>query len=159
MRNQRKQVWIDAEAQRRLVWQMSWPWMVSMVAAIGVISFLAFRFMNEALAADLYLPTLAPLLIGFSVFTVVSTFLSLYWWVRVSHRIAGPSYRIRQTLKAVMEGRGETRAHLRRGDFLDEIAQDVNAFLDWSKHRAPPEGSSPVAEELSEAEEEPAVCV
>ncbi len=63
-------------------------------------------------------------------FTLLMVF-SLY----LSHRIAGPIYRIEHYMEAVASGHEELGpVHLRQGDFFPEIASIVNATIHELRH-------------------------
>lgn len=53
-------------------------------------------------------------------------FLAMFY----SHRIAGPIYNIKKTIDAVLEGKKDSRVHLRKNDYLVDLADKVNLLLD-----------------------------
>jgi methyl-accepting chemotaxis protein len=54
----------------------------------------------------------------------------LYVAFRSSHRIAGPTFRLVESLKRIASGDVDFRVRLRRGDLLTEIADELNRALD-----------------------------
>ena len=50
--------------------------------------------------------------------------------IGLSHRIAGPIYRLQRTLTAAKEGDYTSRAKLREHDYLGEVATSLNEFMD-----------------------------
>jgi hypothetical protein len=58
---------------------------------------------------------------------------------RVAHRVAGPEYRLRQSLQRIRGGDLSFRINLRKGDMLTGLAQECNELLDWL-NRCPPSG-------------------
>ena len=49
--------------------------------------------------------------------------------LKLSHRVAGPVYRLRQTIRAITAGQPIRRVKLRDGDHLTEVADDFNEML------------------------------
>jgi hypothetical protein len=49
--------------------------------------------------------------------------------LKLSHRVAGPIYRLRQTIRTIIAGQPVRRVKLRDGDHLTEVAEDVNEML------------------------------
>src|SRR3990172_1504747 len=54
---------------------------------------------------------------------------------RLTHRVAGPIHRIRQTLQAVTADQPIRPVKLRDGDHLGEVVDDLNAMLESLKRR------------------------
>jgi nitrogen fixation/metabolism regulation signal transduction histidine kinase len=48
----------------------------------------------------------------------------------LSHRLAGPIYRLKKSMKQVAEGDREVRIHLRRRDELTDVATQFNEMVD-----------------------------
>ncbi|MCA8971394.1 MAG: hypothetical protein KDC95_16495 [Planctomycetes bacterium] len=86
--------------------------------------------MSEAAEAEVVLPSLRPLIGSIICLTAAFAITILYVSLRFSQRIAGPCYRIIEALKSVQEGNLEDRVVLRDGDFLEEIADELNRTLD-----------------------------
>jgi hypothetical protein len=66
-----------------------------------------------------------PILIAFSV--IVPFF--AYDAVRFSHRVAGPIYRFQQTIRAIAAGKPVPVVKLRKGDYLIDFQNDLNAMI------------------------------
>jgi HAMP domain-containing protein len=60
--------------------------------------------------------------------------------MRASQRVAGPEYRLVQSLRRIRAGDLSFRVHLRRGDLLGGLAEECNALLDYLNAN-PPEGA------------------
>ncbi len=71
---------------------------------------------------------------------------SRYWWVaclallviafdaiRISHRIAGPLYRMRKTIDEASAGRMPRPIRLRRGDYLHEEVESLNRLFEYAE--------------------------
>ena len=56
--------------------------------------------------------------------------------LKVSQKIAGASYRMRQVLGAYRDGDKSARIKLRDGDLHNALADDINATLDWMNRDA-----------------------
>lgn len=61
--------------------------------------------------------------------------------MRTAHRVAGPEYRLIQSLRRVRRGDLAFRVSLRRGDLLTDLAQECNALIDWLNQN-PPRGAT-----------------
>ncbi len=55
--------------------------------------------------------------------------------MKFSHRVAGPIYRLQQTIRAVAADDPIRRVKLRNGDYLLEVADDVNDMLESLEER------------------------
>jgi hypothetical protein len=55
--------------------------------------------------------------------------------MRLTHRVAGPIYRFRQTILSITSGEPVRRIKLRDGDHLNEVADDINEMLDALEER------------------------
>ncbi len=66
------------------------------------------------------------ILVGFPVITTAL----LFWGLLISHRIAGPMYRLEQDLDKIAKGDLSLRIRLRRKDELGSIAEGINKVLD-----------------------------
>lgn len=56
------------------------------------------------------------------IFSILSIFLT--------HKIAGPVYRLKHALTELISGNLDTRIHLRKWDYLQELAEEVNLLSD-----------------------------
>jgi signal transduction histidine kinase len=56
--------------------------------------------------------------------------------ILVTHRIAGPVYRFEQYLGALARGENPGPCHIRRGDELQELCQQINAAFETLRARA-----------------------
>ena len=62
--------------------------------------------------------------------------------VRFSNRIAGPVWRLRQTLRDINDGRVVRMIKLRKGDFCHELADEVNRLIEKSSDQSLDENSA-----------------
>jgi hypothetical protein len=72
--------------------------------------------------------------IGVTLFAYV-VLLFLYDAMTFSHRVVGPLYRIRKMIQAVTTGEAVERLQLRKGDFLQELKDDLNEMLQSLEQR------------------------
>lgn len=59
-----------------------------------------------------------------------SALIFLAWSLFISHRIAGPIYRVTETLKNAKPNEGLKPVHFRPSDFFQEMPQALNEFLE-----------------------------
>jgi methyl-accepting chemotaxis protein len=52
------------------------------------------------------------------------------YFILLSHRVAGPAYRLKKVLEALQGGDTTARANLRRGDYLKDVAAQVNRLAE-----------------------------
>ena len=97
------------------------------------------KLTDEALLADIELPSLVPLLITVMGFVLVSVMFLLYNALKISHRIAGPIYRICKCIQRIRGGDIGFEITLRDGDHLEEVRDELNQLLTWLNEN-PPEG-------------------
>lgn len=69
--------------------------------------------------------------------------------VRVSHRIAGPVFRFRETLRRLRDGEAVGEIRLRESDLLQELADDLNEMLRSRGPATGQGGATVTAENLS----------
>jgi methyl-accepting chemotaxis protein len=102
--------------------------------SLGLLLFLGLTTLYYAIARaygaapnpQILLLVLPPLLLNDLAIMVVAIFVGLI----VSHRIAGPVYRIAEDIDRVLSGEGGVRVNLRRKDALGDVAQKVNQLIE-----------------------------
>lgn len=60
---------------------------------------------------------------------VCLAFVFIYDSIRFVHRLVGPVYRFRQTIRAALDGEQVALVNLRQGDYLTEMQDDLNQLL------------------------------
>lgn len=135
--NRRRQMTVNRQLQSRIVFSVSWPPALALMITAVVVGLLCFRLSGEAMAANITLPSLLPLFLTVAAFLMVAAFYLVANAWRFSHRVAGPMYRLNKTLEQVQEGDLTVRANLRKGDFLVEVADGMNDFLEWLESHPP----------------------
>ena len=127
MREQRKKIWID-RLQTLLVVRIAFYLLIYQAAVWSLVLFE--RFLSKVVAPLFG----AGLPLSFSLFPVILLALLMgYLYIRdtvkVAHRLVGPLYRFRQTIKAISAGEDVQMVHLRDGDFLQEMKEEFNEML------------------------------
>ena len=135
--NRRRQIIVDSDLQKRMVMAATWPPSVGMVAAIVLLGLFCNRIGGEALQAGVELRSLLLMFLATSVFMVASMGFVIWTAVRISHRVAGPTVNVSNTLRRVREGDRSARVHLRRFDFLQSLAGTLNEHLEWLESELP----------------------
>ena len=98
-----------------LVFAIVWP-LVTDVVSTGTITFLQ---------------TLA--IIGLCLGSIGIICLIAAWGIIVTHRIAGPIYRVEQNLKRIVQGENIEPIHLRCGDEFQELVNLLNQLIERCK--------------------------
>lgn len=127
--NRRRRILIDRPVQGRIILNMSWPPAVALGMTAVILGIFSKRLLEEALEAQIELPSLVPILWTIVAFLLVSVGYLLFSALKFSHRIAGPAYRLLRTLESARGGDLSARANLRSGDFLVDVADSLNEFL------------------------------
>jgi sensor histidine kinase YesM len=61
---------------------------------------------------------------------VLFTFVVFIFMIFLTHKIAGPLYKLQQHLKRIQEGAPVSSLSFRNGDHFQELAEDVSTFLE-----------------------------
>jgi len=132
-----------------MVFAAAWPPCLGMAAAILLLGLFCSRLSGEALEAGVELPSLLWVFLATAAFIVVAMGFVLWTAVRISHRVAGPTFNVGKVLERVRNGDSSARVHLREGDYLMGIAELINAHLDWLQEHPP---AAQMAEDAATAE-------
>src|SRR5262245_38201462 len=132
MQNKRRKIWID-RFQTLLSLRIALYFVLYQVM-VWVVVFMA-RDLTVAFSVVVG-PAAAPatyfVLIGC---VVIVGLLFIYDAIVLSHRVVGPLVRIRKTLKAVAASEEVELISLRKGDFLQELKDELNAMLQALEQR------------------------
>ena len=71
--------------------------------------------------------------LSFFVLSLSIIFLILGWALWVSHRVAGPIYRIRNEIKKIIDGQPLQRIGIRDHDYFHELKESLNLLIDYFK--------------------------
>lgn len=91
------------------------------------------------------------LVIGNGVCAVIITVLSMRYMIRLSHRIAGPAFRLERTIREIADGKHSGHVKLRNKDYLKHVAESVNYLIDKLDERQRESESSTESESEADA--------
>ena len=81
----------------------------------------SFAELGQRMISDLWFP----MTMSFLVFPIVA-----YDCIRFSNRIAGPIWRVRQTIRDINDGEPVRMITLRKDDYCNELADEVNRLVE-----------------------------
>ncbi len=139
-KNRRRTMVVNKALQGQLILRISLFPTLALAATTVLLAIFCQKLTDEALVADVELPSLVPLFITVMGFVLVSVMFLLYNALKISHRIAGPIYRICKCIQRIREGDISFNVSLRDGDHLEEVRDELNLLLDWLNEN-PPEGA------------------
>jgi len=132
-RRQLKNLVVDKRALARL----SVPFIVMALLSIGLVTAMSWKIMQALKSTELVgmenLPAMNALLEAQRSVTVMGTagifalvIVCAALWLIYSHKIFGPTVPIRRHIHKLLEGDYSSRVHLRDGDELSEIGEELN---------------------------------
>lgn len=128
---------VDKPFQSKLVMNIA----LFPAVALGIIAVVTgiwcSNALEQAIAADRDMPNLMPLVYTVISFEVLAAVFLLLNSLRVSHRVAGPAYRIRKSLERIRQGDVAFAVKLRTDDHLTDVAEELNLVLDWLNENPP----------------------
>jgi hypothetical protein len=127
--DRRRSLFIDPKEQLRLIRGMAVPPLVSLGLAVWGAAWLVAEVRELALAAGIPAPSSARFLLAGMAFVAAAGAFVVYRALVFSHRIAGPCQRMREALRAARAGARDQAIHLRQGDHLADLAEEVRATL------------------------------
>src|SRR5438128_1085377 len=133
MPEDRKKVWIDV-FQTQLLWRTFLYWFIYTISLCNLLFLwhLLKQWPGEPLEQywNFFVDFYPALIVFAAVFPVLA-------WdaVKFSHRLVGPLYRVRQTVRAVTEGEPVRLIKLRKDDFLTELRDEFNEMLEALQRR------------------------
>lgn len=126
----RKRLIVDSSSQARMVRRIALlPLAVLCLAAVAM-AYMSSRVIDEATRSSVELPSLAALLMTMLTFLLAAGALTTVQALRYSHTVAGPTYRLQQSIRRIREGDLDFRITLRRDDELTAIADELNALIE-----------------------------
>lgn len=128
---------VNKDLQRRIILAVILLPTIGLALSTMVVAVFCRQLLMEALQFDAELPSLTPLLVSVLAFFVVCSVVMAVQGLRFSHRIAGPAYRIVKSFERIREGDISFRVTLRKGDYLTEVADELNLTLDWLNENPP----------------------
>ena len=137
----RRTLVVNRELQQRIIFAVSLVPTIGLALACVIVAVFCRRLLGEAMRADAQLPSLVPLFLSLLGFVIVSAIVVVLQALRFSHRIAGPAYRLLKSMERLRSGDLAFRVHLRKGDHLVELADELNRVLDYLNEH-PPRGAT-----------------
>ena len=125
----RLRLWVDSEIQLKIVLFA----LISLAIACAVVSIVTFYSIWSAVgdqllriegAEQIYTASLRRFILTSSLLIILLTVLTALGMLIITHRVAGPAYRIRTILKDLYEGKNPTFA-LRKGDALKPLLEEI----------------------------------
>lgn len=149
-RERRRILIVNRPVQQRIVAAVVLVPTAALAITTLVVAYFCRRLVDEATQVDLELPSLSPLLWSVLGFCIVCSLVIVVRGLRFSHHVAGPAYRLCKSLERIRSGDVAFRVKLRDGDFLGEVADELNRLLESIRPERPKTGPDepvrPVAE-------------
>ena len=92
-------------------------------------SFMAYAAQNSPELADSLAQKRTSLIIILSLWQVGFTALVFIICIYLTHKVAGPLYKLQKFLKALKDGHDYGKLSFRNGDYFQEVAEDYNEAL------------------------------
>lgn len=135
-KSQRKQQFVSGEIQGRLMVQISLYWFlyhVFLFHAIFVYQYAELRLTptnsNTPLSLHAFYGQFLQDYYPIVICALITLPIVVVDMMKVTHRIAGPLVRFRQTLRDLSEGKPVSPLRLRKGDLLMEFQDEFNEYL------------------------------
>ncbi|MGE3172059.1 MAG: hypothetical protein AB7O97_05485 [Planctomycetota bacterium] len=133
----RKKLIVNRPLQSRLMLNMA---LLPGIALAGIAVFTGVycaRLMDEAMATDTELPGLMPLFYLVIAFELLAAVFLMVNSLKISHKVAGPAYRLTKCIERIRSGDLAFTVQFRRGDHLQELKDEFNKLLDWLNDNPP----------------------
>lgn len=140
MRNKRRIFWIDNSFQLDFVKRVFGVMFLTSLIVLGLVIYFnggvtIIPVDNTRRAIGVTSEVLWPIImLTVSITGIFSAVTVLYLSVRVSHRIAGPAYRMKKDIEEMMKGDWERSFQLRKSDSLKDLASSLR-LLGQDIHR------------------------
>lgn len=125
--------------------------MAMLAVAVVVITWFCRDMLLGAVAGEATVAAELPLYVAAGCFLLAAGAVVVLQSVQVAERVAGPEYRLVQSLRRIRGGDLSFRVHLRKGDLLGGLAQECNELLEWLNQN-PPSGARTGSDLLEVAE-------
>ena len=125
MREMRKKLWID-KFQTKLSLRIAFYFVFYQMAVWALVIFE--RYVLAGMEA-VFGKVSSGLMIFLTSAVICQGIFFTYDAIRFSHRLVGPLYRFRKTIQAITAGEEIELVTLRKGDFLEEMKEEINEML------------------------------
>ena len=89
------------------------------------------RIVGESVISDPYIQSILSFsMIGVVMFLIIWMMLLLFLGIRITHHVAGPLYKLEQTIDKMLNGEKIEPLHFRKTDVVDKLADKFNALAD-----------------------------
>ena len=136
--NRRKKKIVNKPMQHRMIASMSLVPACALSAMLIVLSVSCYRLWREAMLLDIEMENLTPFFLTACGFVVAAAYFILHNSVNLSHRVAGPAYKLCLALQQIRNGDIDFEVRLRQGDHLTEIRDELNLLIDKLNENPPP---------------------
>lgn len=109
----------------------------AILVSIGAITWLSDRILQEAARGEVSRMTSTFLVLAVVGFCVSCSAVVIGYAYRLLSRLMGPSHRLISAMQRIREGDIGFRVHLRKGDMLMDVANELNHLLDWLNTNPP----------------------
>ena len=135
--NRRKILIINPKLQKRMILTMSLVPAIALSLMMALVCYFCYQVYEQAVDLGIRFDGLMQLFFSVSGFVIVAAVFMLSSALMTSHRVAGPAYRLIQSLKQIREGDVAFQIKLRTGDYLTEIADELNILLNVLNENPP----------------------
>lgn len=146
---ERRRTKVSSPKQRRMLFSVIWPAVVLIASNGGILSILLFQATTREFGW-VHLPLILAL-----TFLLIMGVLVLINTRKAAHQILGPLVRIRHVLAEWKCGESSARIRLRPGDYLTDLADEINDLLDDLDYETWADSEAETAEEAEPAVERP----
>jgi hypothetical protein len=124
---------VDRAEQMRIIRAATVPMVIILVFALIAQLFFDFQLRRLASGHAVEITGLTRRFVSTLLFFVLATGYHTMSSIRLSNRVSGAAYRIKETLRAFRSGDTSVRARLRDGDLHTGVADELNSFLEWAE--------------------------
>jgi hypothetical protein len=143
--DRRKQLLILPAMQKRIIRRAAVIPSIALLALGTAVAVHCMRVIGEAYEHGVDLPGMRFLLPAILAFVIAMAGLLLHQAVHFSNKIGGPAYRLILSMRQFRAGELPGKVKLRGGDYLTEVADELNDLLDWirAQHGNPEPAPAP----------------
>lgn len=144
---ERKQTYVDPQVQGALVRRLLLHWIGFFISA-SIVTFLLQVLSNPLVPISSHFAELWWTQGPFLIVMVFMLPMFVLDTIKLSHRFAGPIYRLRRTIQAVASGEAPRHLKFRDFDFWEGLASDYNKMIDRLAGNRVAVDSEDIAEEV-----------
>lgn len=136
-RSRRRVLVADEALQRKIIFGVALVPTIGLALCALTVAVFCRDLLAEAAVREIELTSLVPLFLAVLGFTLAAGAVFVFQALRFSHRIAGPAYRLVQSMRRIQAGDISFRVSIRRGDHLTDVVAECNRMLDWLNDNPP----------------------